>query len=174
MDLVAIGATNLVRGMPSRHPVAHASVLYVAAQASAVRLRRAPLTVRNDLGHISATFHVQTARAVALLALDTLLCVESMAKVFSHIFMTRRADIGSFGFRARNLYVVGKRSHREFGIPGRSGRKGIDSHDSKNRDPPETGATPHKASLNVLKMKVARALVQGRVGKPNLVQRANL
>jgi len=95
VDLVAIDATNPVRRMHAARPVLGAFVLCVATQAHSVGVRRGAILERNDFGCIPSAIDVETAIAMALLALDPLLRVIRVLEVFSDFRMASGA-----GFRS--------------------------------------------------------------------------
>lgn len=109
VNLVAIDAANHVCRMHPAHPVPCALVPGMAAQADAIGLGCGSMLEGNNLRDIASALHVETARSMALLTLNSLLRVKGMLEILAHIRVARRAGLCSDRGSSLNLRMLFKR-----------------------------------------------------------------
>ena len=123
VSLMAINATDLVGSMPAGQPVADFRIPYMTTQTRTIGIVGGTLTEGNDLGDISAAFHMQAAGTMALLTLNSLLRMEGVPELFGDVGVTRGARFRPHGCSSGNLNVLRERGNPVFGFLGRRGRK---------------------------------------------------
>jgi len=147
VGLMAVNATDFVGSVRTGDPVTNSCILYVTAQANAVRVCSGPLTEGDDLRNVSTTLHVQAAGAVALFTFNTLLRMEGVPEVRGDIGMAGRARICPNRRSAGNLNILRERGNSVRRLLSCYGCKGKNDNQNDNCGPRDSGMMPHRLVL---------------------------
>ena len=116
VNLVAVHAADMIRGMWSADPVAGFLSAGMATEARAIGFFRGALAEGDDFGDLATTVHVQASGSVAIFAFHALLGMEGVVEILGHCVMTIRAIFGTDPLCARDFDIFGERRNGVLGM----------------------------------------------------------